>query len=187
MAAPDPKTGRAVRPLTAEELAGPYLDRALCVFAAALGYAPTGQRVHSQGAALHRHTERTGFRAFGAFAASRTLVGFSYGYASQPGLWWREQIVRALTPEQQAEWLTDAFELVELHVHPAHQGQHLGSALHDALLHEVRNRTALLSVMHRSERARQLYFSRGWQVLVEDMRFSSDPVTPFSVLGLVVH
>jgi hypothetical protein len=38
--------------------------------------------------------------------------------------------------------------------------------------------------MHRSERARQLYASRGWQVLVEDLRFGSDPATPFSVLGL---
>jgi hypothetical protein len=40
--------------------------------------------------------------------------------------------------------------------------------------------------MHRSERARQLYFSRGWQVLVEDLRFSSEPLTPFSILGLLL-
>jgi hypothetical protein len=38
--------------------------------------------------------------------------------------------------------------------------------------------------MHRSERARQLYASRGWQVVVEDLRFSTEPRTPFSVLGL---
>lgn len=176
-----------IEPLRAEDVAGPRSEALLRVFGAALGFGTHSQRIVSQGAAMRRHAERAGFLAFGAFDASRKLVGFSYGYASQPGLWWREQIVTALTPDQQTEWLTDAFELVELHVHPAAQGQHLGSGLHDALMREVANRTALLSVMHRSERARQLYFSRGWQVLVEDMRFSSDPVTPFSVLGLVVH
>jgi hypothetical protein len=51
---------------------------------------------------------------------------------------------------------------------------------------DLPNRTALLSVMHRSERARQLYASRGWQVLIEDMHFSGDPATPFSVLGLAL-
>jgi hypothetical protein len=38
--------------------------------------------------------------------------------------------------------------------------------------------------MHRSQRARQLYASRGWQCLVEELRFSTEPHTPFSVLGL---
>jgi hypothetical protein len=38
--------------------------------------------------------------------------------------------------------------------------------------------------MHRSDRARQLYTSRGWQTLIHDLRFSTDPTTPFSVLGL---
>jgi hypothetical protein len=38
--------------------------------------------------------------------------------------------------------------------------------------------------MHRSQRARALYTSRGWQTLVEDLRFSTEPATPFSVLGL---
>lgn len=133
---------------------------------------------------MRRHATREGFRAFGAFAPD--LVGFSYGYTSQPGLWWREQVAAALTPEQKKEWLEDAFEFCELHVHPAHQGQRFGAQLHDELVRDLPNRTALLSVMHRSERARQLYASRGWQVLIEDMRFSSDPATPFSVLGLAL-
>jgi ribosomal protein S18 acetylase RimI-like enzyme len=71
-----------------------------------------------------------------------------------------------------------------LHVHPSAQGHKLGSALHDRLVAGLPNKTALLSVMHRSERARQLYGSRGWQTLIWDMRFSTDPATPFSVLGL---
>lgn len=151
-----------------------------------MGYASGAQAVLSQGAATRRHSERSGFRAFGAFDDGECLVGFSYGYHSQPGLWWREQVSGALTPAQRREWLADAFELCELHVHPAAQGLHLGSRLHDALVADLPEKTALLSTMHRSQRARQLYVSRGWQVLVEDMRFSSDPLTPFSILGLAL-
>jgi ribosomal protein S18 acetylase RimI-like enzyme len=73
--------------------------------------------------------------------------------------------------------------LAELHVHPSAQGQRLGSQLHDRLLRSQHHPTAVLSVMHHSERARQLYARRGWQVLVEDLRFSTEPQTPFSVLG----
>jgi ribosomal protein S18 acetylase RimI-like enzyme len=174
----------AVRALSAADLGGPRLADALDVFAAALGFSPRSHRVFAQGAAIRRHTEYRGFVGFGAFNESDKLVGFTYGYTSQPGLWWREQVAAEFSPAQRAAWLSDAFELVELHVHPAFQGQHLGSRLHDTLVAGVPNRTALLSVMHRSERARHLYFSRGWQVLLEDLRFDGEPATPFSVLGL---
>jgi ribosomal protein S18 acetylase RimI-like enzyme len=175
-----------VRPLAADELVGPQLEALLHVFAGAMGYAPRATQVLAQGSVTRRHAQRGGFRAFGAFDDQSALVGFSYGYHSEPGVWWREQVSAALTSEQRVEWLADAFEVCELHVHPSAQGQHLGSRLHDALLADLPERTALLSAMHRSERARQLYFSRGWQVLVEDMRFSSEPLTPFSILGLLL-
>jgi len=174
----------SVRPLTPTEVGGPQLEALLRVFAAALGFSSRQLRVVAQASSTRRHAERGGFRAFGAFDARDELVGFSYGYHSQPGLWWREQVRQALTPERSDYWFSDAFEVCELHVHPSAQGQHLGSRLHDVLLADLPQRTALLSVMHRSERARQLYASRGWQVLVEDLRFASDPATPFSVLGL---
>ena len=60
----------------------------------------------------------------------------------------------------------------------------LGSQLHDHLIQSQSHRTAVLSVMHRSQRARQLYTSRGWETLVKDLRFSTEPGTPFSLLGL---
>jgi ribosomal protein S18 acetylase RimI-like enzyme len=176
----------SVRALTADEIAGPQLEALLRVFAAAMGYGVASHSVVSQGSATRRHSARGGFRAFGAFDAQDRVVGFSYGYHSQPGLWWREQVSASLTPSQRAEWLADAFEVCELHVHPAFQGQHLGSGLHDALVAGLPQKTALLSVMHRSERARQLYASRGWQALIEDLRFSSDPLTAFSILGLAL-
>jgi ribosomal protein S18 acetylase RimI-like enzyme len=156
------------------------------VFAAAIGFPRHHGRVTGLGETLRRHATRTGFSAFGAFETEDNhLVGFSYGYSSQPGLWWREQIVPALSPQQRDYWLADAFELAELHVHPSAQGHKLGSALHDRLIETAQpHRTALLSVMHRSERAWRLYRRRGWQTLIEELRFSTDPATPFSVLGL---
>ncbi len=175
-----------VRPVTAEELSGPLLDQALAVFAGGLGFPKRHARVTGFAGTLSRHALYGGFRAFGAFTAGGKLVGFSYGYTSEPGRWWRETIARPLSLEQRDYWLTDAFELAELHVHPSAQGVKLGSQLHDLVVHGLPQQTALLSVMHRSERARHLYASRGWQTLVDEMRFPTEPRTPFSVLGLTL-
>jgi GNAT superfamily N-acetyltransferase len=160
------------------------MDQALWVVAGALEYPRRHSRVDTFGTTIRRHTVLGGFHAFGAINVRGRLVGFSYGYTSVPGLWWREQIARPLSADQRAFWLSDAFELAELHVHPSAQGHRLGSQLHDRLLEAQPHRTALLSVMHRSHRARQLYTSRGWQTLIEDLRFPTEPVTPFSLLGL---
>src|SRR6267378_3982476 len=176
--------GFSVRQLMAEGLAGPLLDEALAVFAGALGFPRRHGRVTSFAGTLSRHAEYGGFRVFGAFNAADRLVGFSYGYTSVAGRWWRETIAQHLTTSQRDYWLTDAFELAELHVHPEAQGVKLGSQLHDQLLVGLPHQTALLSVMHRSERARQLYQSRGWQTLVADLRFPTEPRTPFSLFGL---
>jgi len=175
-----------VRPLTAEELTGRLLQQALWTFAGALGYRRNDSRVTALGGAIRRHALHGGFRAFGALTARNRLVGFSYGYTSRPGLWWREQISQPLSDAQREYWLADAFELAELHVHPSVQGQRFGSRLHDEVMDGLQHRTALLSVMHRSERARQLYARRGWQTLIEDLRFPTEPGTPFSVLGLTL-
>ena len=174
----------SVQPLSPQEVRGRLLPEILWVFGGALGFARTSSRVANFADTVARHAGYAGFTAFGAFNLRGRLVGFSYGYTSQPGLWWREQVSAPLSPEQRADWFTDAFELAELHVHPSAQGHGLGSQLHDRLLRGQSHRTALLSVMHRSQRARQLYARRGWQVIVEDLRFSTDPGTPFSLLGL---
>ena len=173
-----------VRSLEAGELAGSLLDQAVGIFAAALGFPRRHARVRSFAATLRRHATYGGFRAFGGFTLRQHLVGFSYGYSSQPGLWWRDEITGWLSPRQRDYWLADAFEFAELHVHPSAQGKHLGGELHDRLIASQSHATALLSVMHRSLRARQLYASRGWEILVDEMRFSTEPNTAFSVLGL---
>src|SRR5262249_49141750 len=76
------------------------LEQVQAVFAAAIGYPRHHSRVVGFGQTVRRHATRAGFRAFGAFDTTDALVGFSYGYTSQPGLWWREQIVPALSDEQ---------------------------------------------------------------------------------------
>jgi len=182
LSAPRPRF--VVREVDGYELSGPLLNQVLWVFSGALGFAPRHSRVTGFADTLRRHAGYAGFRGFGAFNLRHRLVGFSYGYSSRPGLWWREQVAAPLSEAERGEWFSDAFELAELHVHPSAQGQHLGSRLHDLCVHSHPHRTALLSVMHRSERARQLYASRGWQCLVEELRFSTEPQTPFSVLGL---
>jgi ribosomal protein S18 acetylase RimI-like enzyme len=179
-------TTYSIRPLTADELTGKLLPHVLWTFAGGLGYRRGDSRVAALAGAMRRHVLHGGFRAFGALTNRGRLVGFSYGYTSQPGLWWREQITQPLSPQQREYWLADAFELAELHVHPSVQGQRFGSRLHDAVMQDLQHRTALLSVMHRSERARQLYTRRGWETLIEDMRFPTEPRTPFSVLGLTL-
>jgi ribosomal protein S18 acetylase RimI-like enzyme len=174
----------SVRPLTPEEVSGRLLPEVLWVFSGALGFARRSSRVAGFADTLKRHAGYPGFTAFGAFDQRERLVGFTYGYTSQPGLWWRDQVGAVLSPQQRDDWFTDAFELAELHVHPSAQGYRLGSQLHDRLIASQSHRTALLSVMHRSQRARRLYTSRGWQTIVDDLRFSSEPGTPFSLLGL---
>jgi ribosomal protein S18 acetylase RimI-like enzyme len=173
-----------VRVLGPHELSGAYLDQALWIFSGALGFARESGRVRNFAETIRRHTSYGGFRAFGAFSIRGRLVGFSYGYTSQPGLWWREQIAAPLSSEARSFWLADAFEFAELHVHPSAQGRGLGSQLHDSLVASHEHATALLSVMHRSATARRLYTSRGWETLIHDLRFSTEPETPFSLLGL---
>jgi ribosomal protein S18 acetylase RimI-like enzyme len=173
-----------VREVAADELTSRLVDDVLWVFGGALGFPPRHGRVTSFADTVRRHAGYGGFTAFGAFDQRKHLVGFSYGYSSQPGLWWREQVAAPLSPAQRQEWFADAFELAELHVHPSAQGNRLGSELHDRLIASQPHRTALLSVMHRSERARRLYESRGWECLIADLRFPTEPQTPFSLLGL---
>src|SRR3982074_237465 len=136
-----------IRPLTADELTGRLLQQALWTFAGGLGYRRGDSRVTSLAGAMRRHTQHRGFRAFGALSAGGRLVGFSYGYTSQPGLWWRGQITHPLSVAQREYWLDDAFELAELHVHPSVQGQRFGSRLHDSLLEGAPHKNALFCVI----------------------------------------
>jgi ribosomal protein S18 acetylase RimI-like enzyme len=121
---------------------------------------------------LVRHVGREGFRALVAReGGTGTIVGFAYGYGTEPGQWWHDQVARAMTAQQLERWLEGAFELVEFAVAPRAQGQGLGSQLHDTLLRDLPYRTAVLSTMQAETVALQLYRKRGWVALLERFIF----------------
>ena len=116
-------------------------------------------------AALPRHLARRDFRmALAHSEEDGAVVGFAYGYTGEPGQWWHDWVWAQLTPAEAAEW-DGAFEIVELAVRPAAQGQGTGGRLHDALLAGLPHRTALLSTRDADTPARHLYTRRGWTTL----------------------
>lgn len=119
-------------------------------------YHATEQEAQMFARSLPSHSGRKGFLCAAAFdTINQRYVGIAYGYLSQPGQWWHDQIQHALTPEQ-TFWLDDAFELVELAVIPAYQGQGIGSQLHDHLYTVLPQRHALLSTIQADTVAYQL-------------------------------
>lgn len=133
---------------------------------------------------LTRHVERPAFRCLVARDAGRgEIVGFSYGYRSAPGQWWHDVVARALGSAGSRRWLADAFELVELALLPAYQGQGSGGQLHDALLAAVAQPVAVLSTRQEETAALALYRNRGWIDLRRDFHFSGGSA-PWLILGL---
>src|SRR5579885_2003651 len=61
---------------------------------------------------LQTHIRRAGFKATAAFDGAGRLVGFTYGYTTAPGQWWRDIVVRSLSSEQAERWFSDCFEYV---------------------------------------------------------------------------
>lgn len=111
---------------------------------------------------LPAHTERDDF-VFLVAREDEELIGFGYGYTGHYGQWWTDHVATALTPEQQAEWLDPPhYEVVELHVRPAYQGQGVGSCLLAQLLGRQPHDRALLTTQAGSRQARGFYAKNGW-------------------------
>jgi len=116
---------------------------------------------------LPRHAVREGF-VFLAACDDGNVVGFGYGYTGEHGQWWTDHVARALTPGQRAEWHDPPhFEIVELHVRPAHQRGGIGSRLLAQLLTRQAHDRALLSTQRSSRKARGFYAKNGWDELAE--------------------
>jgi GNAT superfamily N-acetyltransferase len=128
-----------------------------------------------------------GFRCcVASAAASGGFVGFGYGFTYGPGTSRYDVLAKALAPEPPkiaARWLDDAFDLIELAVHPSAQGQGIGAALHDALLEGQPHRTAVLTAYDGETVAMRLYRSRGWAPISGRMFFPGG-TQPHLVLGL---
>jgi GNAT superfamily N-acetyltransferase len=120
---------------------------------------------------LPRHSERESFRCVVALDGSDRVIGFAYGYTGRPGQWWHDTVADAMGLEKDAAWLAEPFEVVTLAVMPDRQGKGIGGKLHDALLHGLPHRRAVLSVLHGESPALSLYRGRGWVELLDDLVF----------------
>jgi GNAT superfamily N-acetyltransferase len=159
------------------------LDDVVSVYGAAMGY-PRELLVTRRGY-IGSHVRRHGFRAVASLDDQGTLLGFGYGYRSEPGQWWHDQVRGAIARDQRAGWLSDCFEVVELHVRPDAQGHGLGAVQLRTLLSLAVGRTTLLSTPEADEersRAWRLYRRFGFVDVVRHFSFPGD-LRPFAVLG----
>jgi ribosomal protein S18 acetylase RimI-like enzyme len=159
------------------------LDDVIAVYGQAMGY-PADLLVTRRGY-IASHVHRRGFVAIASLDTTGTLLGFGYGYTSEPGQWWHDQVRAAIRPEHRDAWLANCFEVVELHVRPGAQGHGLGAAQLRALLSMASAATTLLSTPEADEatsRAWRLYRRFGYQDVVRDFSFPGDQ-RPFAVLG----
>jgi ribosomal protein S18 acetylase RimI-like enzyme len=156
-------------------------DEAMAIYAQAMGYS---RYAGSQRAVTaRRHTANEGFACRAAVLPDGTLVGFGYGYTTLPGQWWHDLVRRALPGELGLAWLTDAFELSELHVLPAFQGNRVGRRLLTQLAGALPHAAMLLSTPDADTRAFRLYHDLGFQDLRRGYLFPGD-ARPFAVLGI---
>jgi ribosomal protein S18 acetylase RimI-like enzyme len=130
------------------------------------GFAETEQDVERfADEQLPGHAVRDGFRMMAALADD-SVLGFGYGYTGRRGQWWSDRVVEAVPAALSDTWVGGHFELVELTVHPDHQGLGIGGRLHDTLLAGLPHARALLGTSPDDARAAvALYRSRGWQRL----------------------
>jgi GNAT superfamily N-acetyltransferase len=134
-------------------------------------------------AALTRHATRRDFRFFAATEPkSSRLLGFIYGYSGAPGQPFHDLLRATLAPDRVARWLADSFELVGFGVLPEAQGRGVGGRLHDTLLAEVTNRTAILTARQEDTAARQFYLRRDWQEVCAAYHFPNN-TQPYAILG----
>jgi len=169
-------------PWTADDLIL-RLDEVLTVYGLAMSY-PT-DLVEARRGFITAHARRDGFRAMAALDEAGTLLGFTYGYLSHSGQWWHDQVRSAMRRSERRHWLTNCYELVELHVRPPAQGRGLGAILLRGLLGGAPGTTVLLStpeVPAETSRAWRLYRRFGFVDVVRHLRFPGDD-RPFAILG----
>jgi ribosomal protein S18 acetylase RimI-like enzyme len=177
-----PRVERFVE-MTADELR-PRLHEALALYVSAMRY-PKGT-AEQRAPMWLAHMLRTDWRCVIALDAEDRLAGIAYGYRGAPGQWWHEQVRRGIVRHEGAatadQWLTDYFELTEVHVRPDSQGRGTGGQLIRGLLAGVTTANVLLSTPEGPTRAWNLYGRLGFVGVLRHYRFTGDP-RPFGVLG----
>jgi ribosomal protein S18 acetylase RimI-like enzyme len=159
------------------------LDDVIEVYGQAMGY--PAELTRARAGYVAGHVRRPGFHAVATLDEGDRLLGFGYGYASAKGQWWHDRVRDGLRREARRYWLTDCFEVVELHVRPNAQGQGLGATQLRALLVGGAGTTTLLSTPEADEqqsRAWRLYRRFGFTDVLRDFIFPGDE-RAFAILG----
>ncbi|NIS79690.1 MAG: GNAT family N-acetyltransferase [Anaerolineales bacterium] len=130
------------------------------------------------------HAAQSGFRLVVAIEVeTEKTIGFSYGRTVTARLPWHELVKTPLRSAGFGEWLKDAYQIVEMAVIPAAQGQGVGSRLHDRLLESLSHFRAVLTTMSTDSAAYRLYLNKGWRVLLDEL-FISGFARSYRVMGL---
>ena len=169
-------------PWTPDDLAR-RLNDVVTVYGEAMGY--RSSVLEARLGYIATHLRRPGFRAVATLTTEGDLVGFGYGYTGAVGQWWHDQVRSALDEPARKAWLTDCFEVVELHVRPHAQGHGIGARQLHALLTMANGRTTLLSTPEADEtesRAWRLYRRFDFVDILRDFYFPGDE-RAFAVLG----
>jgi ribosomal protein S18 acetylase RimI-like enzyme len=120
----------------------------------------------------HRANPAVGFRCCVAREpAGGEFAGFIYGFAHAPGTRRYDLLQAQMPPELAADWLADAYDVVELAVAPDFRRQGIGGRLLDALLAGQPHRTAVLTTYDGETAAMRLYRARGWTAVMHGFRF----------------
>ncbi len=160
------------------------IDKMLAVYTAAMRPAPS--QLAGRRSIMARHAANPGFRALAVLDDAGQPVAFSYGFHGETGQWWHDMVMYALAASagaaEASEWLSDSFEVAELHVMPAFQNRGLGRNLLLRLTGDREEQNAVLSTHDSESPARHLYRSLGFVDLLTSFRFSGgDPL--YAVMG----
>lgn len=159
------------------------LDDVLAVYGEAMGYRT--ELLQTRRGYIAAHVRRPGFRAVATLTTDGRLAGFGYGYASRAGQWWHDQVRSCLDDAGRRAWMSDCFEVVELHVSPHAQGHGIGSRQLRALLSMADGAVTLLSTPEadeRESRAWRLYRGFDFVDVLRNFHFPGDD-RAFAVLG----
>lgn len=128
-----------------------------------------------------KHAGYQGFKGLKAKDGKGDITGFSYGYHSLPGQFYRGKIAEQLSEHEIDTWLEDCFEFVELAVHPFFRRRGIAEDLHHLLLDDLNQRTAVLTTGVHNGPAIHLYRKLGWEIIKKDA-----PVIPRDDLQIIM-
>lgn len=109
-------------------------------------------------------------------------VGFIYGYRSEPGQWWHDQVASVLRSSDLGWWLENSVELAEVAVLPQFQHRGIGSMLIEAYLANHGN-PVLLAMEAADESTHRLYRAHGFIDLITNYRYPDWPDDPMIIMG----